>query len=156
MKRSGKWYRKNEQQVMEQLGLDPTPNSGSGWVVKEDGQSEDVICQLKSTDANSIRVNLADLQTLEYNAAVSHKLPVFAVQFIQAGKVYLMMNPSDLGDLARYLLTGNNAAAERELCEVEDTPQPVRVCSVKSSSAGRKRFMSEHERKFEKRRKSAK
>lgn len=155
MKRSGKWYRRNEEQVMRLLGLNPTANSGSGWVEKEDGQSENVICQLKSTDAGSIRINLADLHTLEYNAAVSHKLPVFAVQFIQAGQVYLMMNPSDLVDLAAYLSAGQNAAAKRELCDVEDIPQPVPKCCVKSSGAGRKRFMSERERKFKKGKKSA-
>ena len=55
-KRSGKFYRKNEQDVMRSLGLEPTPNSGSGWIVKEDGQTDDLICQLKSTDANSIRI----------------------------------------------------------------------------------------------------
>ena len=54
MKRTGKFWRKNERDVMERLGLEPTPNSGSGWIAKEDGQSDDVICQLKSTDAESI------------------------------------------------------------------------------------------------------
>ena len=39
MKRSGKFYRRNEQDVMAQLGLQPTKNSGSGWIEKEDGQS---------------------------------------------------------------------------------------------------------------------
>ena len=81
-KRSGKFYRKNEAEVMRSLGLEPTPNSGSGWIVKEDGQSEDVICQLKSTDAMSIKINLKDIETLEYNALVAHKLPVFAIQFL--------------------------------------------------------------------------
>ena len=32
MKRSGKFYRKNEAEVMKALGLKPTKNSGSGWV----------------------------------------------------------------------------------------------------------------------------
>lgn len=32
MKRSGRFYRKNEAEVMYQLGLVPTKNSGSGWV----------------------------------------------------------------------------------------------------------------------------
>ena len=65
MKRSGKFYRKNEKEVMESLGLKPTYNSGSGWVEKEDGQNEDVICQLKSTDAQSIKINQKDIRILE-------------------------------------------------------------------------------------------
>ena len=32
MKRSGKFYRKNEAEVMKALGLKPTKNSGSGGV----------------------------------------------------------------------------------------------------------------------------
>lgn len=32
MKRSGKFYSKNEAEVMKALGLKPTKNSGSGWV----------------------------------------------------------------------------------------------------------------------------
>ena len=56
MKRSGKFYRRNEEDVMRRLGLEPTKNSGSGWIEKEDGQSEHVICQLKSTDAQSISI----------------------------------------------------------------------------------------------------
>ena len=39
MKRSGKFYRKNEKEVMESLGLKATYNSGSGWIEKEDGQN---------------------------------------------------------------------------------------------------------------------
>ena len=67
MKRTTKFYRKNEEEVMESLGLKPTKNSGSGWIEKEDGQSDNVICQLKSTDAQSIKVNQKDLRMLEYN-----------------------------------------------------------------------------------------
>lgn len=37
MKRSGKFYRKNEKEVMEALGLEQTLNSGSGWIEKRMG-----------------------------------------------------------------------------------------------------------------------
>ena len=55
--RSGKFYRKNEREVMKNLGLKPTKNSGSGWIEKEDGENETIIAQLKSTDSESIKVN---------------------------------------------------------------------------------------------------
>ena len=86
---------------MEMLGLKPTTASGAGWIEKEDGQDNDFICQLKSTTNRSYRIQLDDLETLEYNAIVSHKVPVFAIQFldnvndIDAG-VYLMFRASDL------------------------------------------------------------
>ena len=61
--RSFKFYRKNEEEVMGALGLKPTKNSGSGWIEKEDGQNDYLICQLKSTDAQSIKVNQKDMMS---------------------------------------------------------------------------------------------
>ena len=106
MKRSGKFYRNNEREVMRQLGFTPTPNSGSGWLVKEDGQSEELICQLKSTDAKSIKLVKSDIDTLEYNALVAHKLPVFVVQFLSTNECFLVIRPEDITDIAKYLKTG--------------------------------------------------
>lgn len=161
MKRSGKFYRKNEAEVMESLGLKPTKNSGSGWIEKEDGQSEYVICQLKSTDANSIKVNKKDLDVLSYNAAVTHKLPVFAIQFLQSNEVYLLVKPENLCEAAEYIETGEISDNARfafmdlDLSEHEDmTIEPRRV--IKSSSNSRKQFMEENERKFKKEKRSAK
>ena len=159
-KRSGKFYRRNEEDVMRRLGLEPTKNSGSGWIEKEDGQSENVICQLKSTDANSIRINKKDLDVLQYNASVVHKLPVFAFQFLQTDEVYLAMKPEVLQDIAKYLKTGEvpdtcaYALSGIDLSGHEEMiVQPKRV--IKSSSSAREEFVKETESKFKKERKSA-
>ena len=155
MKRSGKWYRKNEASTMRSLGLQPTPNSGSGWVVKEDGQSEDLICQLKSTDASSIRINKQDLDTLEHNAQVAHKVPVFAIQFIGDGQVYLVIKPLDLEMVQKYIKTGENdhkdflGIDESELEEAVTCP--VRN-TIRSSSSARERFRMEQQNKYKKER----
>lgn len=95
-KRSTKFYRKNEAEVMDKLGFVPTKNSGAGWIEKEDGQNEFAICQLKSTDKESISVKQKDLRVLEYNASVAHKLPVFAIQFLNTNEVWVMIKPEDL------------------------------------------------------------
>ena len=166
MKRSGKFYRKNEAEVMKQLGLEPTPNSGSGWIVKEDGQSEDVICQLKSTDAMSIKINLKDIETLEYNALVAHKLPVFAIQFLCNNQTYLLVKPEDLQDVSG-LIVGNKPDNSRyETLGIENTglggpsngvkekPKGNRKM-IKSSKSSRESFNREHEKKFQKKSKSA-
>ena len=158
MKRSGKFYRKNEADVMKALGLKPTKNSGSGWVEKEDGQSEYVICQLKSTDANSIKVNKKDLDVLSYNAAVAHKLPVFAIQFLQFNEVYLIIKPEMLCEAAKYIETGEYESANEfvgiDLNEHEDmTTTTNRV--IKSSSKARENFKKENERRFKKEKRSA-
>ena len=50
MKRTGKFYFRNEKEVLKSLGLTPTPQSGAGWVAKEDGENEIILAQLKSTD----------------------------------------------------------------------------------------------------------
>lgn len=160
-KRSGKFYRNNEKEVMRSLGLEPTPNSGSGWIVKEDGQTDDLICQLKSTDANSIKINKNDLDTLEYNSLVEHKLPVFAIQFLQTNEVYLILRPEDLKDVVKFIKTGK-VSEERFLgveeltgdstdSDVENQPRK----KIVSSSKSRKAFMNEHEKQFEKKSKSA-
>lgn len=162
MKRSGKFYRKNEAEVMKSLGLTPTKNSGSGWVEKEDGQSEDVICQLKSTDAQSIKVNKKDLDVLSYNAAVAHKLPVFVIQFLQSNEVYLIVKPEMLCEAAKYIETGEYDSAQSklefmgvDLSEHEETTvSPKRV--IRSSSNAREKFHQENEKKFKKEKRSAK
>ena len=159
MKRSGKFYRKNEAEIMRSLGLEPTPNSGSGPIWKEDGQSEHIICQLKSTDAQSIRVNKKDLDVLSYNAEVAHKLPVFAIQFLQSNEVYLIVKPEMLCEAAKYIKTGEYESANEfvgiDLSEHETmTSTPSKI--IRSSSNAREKFHQENERKFEKEKRSAK
>lgn len=98
-KRSTRFYRKNEAEVMKSLGFKPTKNSGSGWIEKEDGLSKHCICQLKSTDKRSISVNLNDIQILNKNATICHKTPVFAIQYLLTGETYLLIKPSDIMNL---------------------------------------------------------
>lgn len=158
MKRSGRFYRKNEAEVMKALGLEPTKNSGSGWIEKEDGQSEHLICQLKSTDAQSIKVNKKDIDVLEHNAAVSHKIPVFAIQFLGTQQTYLLVSPDNLIDVAKYIKTGKYTSANEfvgvNLNEHEEYTTTVKK-SIKSSSSAREKFRMEQERKFKKKERSA-
>lgn len=157
MRRSGKFYRNNEREVVEQLGLRPTKNSGSGWVEKEDGQNDNVICQLKSTDANSIKVSKQDLDTLVYNSQVAHKLPVFAIQFLKSNEVYLVVQPSALQDIAKYLNTGVNPVEDLLTVEIseEDLKTGNNRPRIGSSARARMDFMEEHENKYKKKRRSA-
>lgn len=144
---------------MKSLGLKPTKNSGSGWVEKEDGISDAVICQLKSTDKESIKLNKRDIDVLNYNAGICHKMPVFAVQFLQSNEVYLLVKPDMLTDLAKYIETGTytsqNDFLDLELSDVEETTVKTKR-KIKSSSSARIRFNEENEKKFKKERRSAK
>lgn len=95
-KRSTKWYRKNEAEVMHRLGFKPTRNSGATWIEKCDGQSDHYICELKSTDNSSFTVKQEYLHTLESHAIEAHKLPVFAFQFLNTDEVWLSIKESDI------------------------------------------------------------
>lgn len=144
---------------MKSLGLKPTKNSGSGWVEKEDGISDAVICQLKSTDKESIKLNKRDIDVLNYNAGVCHKMPVFAIQFLQSNEVYLLVKPDMLMDVAKYIETGTytsqNDFLDLDVSDVEETTVKAKR-KIKSSSSARIRFNEENEKKFKKERRSAK
>lgn len=95
-KRTTKWYRKNEAEVMQRLGFKPTRNSGATWIDKGDGQNEHCVCELKSTDNASYRLEQTTLHTLEANAIEAHKLPVFALQFLNVDEVWLAVKETDI------------------------------------------------------------
>ena len=158
-KRSGKFYRKNEAEVMRSLGFEPTPNSGSGWIVKEDGVSDECMCQLKSTDAKSIKINLQDIHVLEYNSGVEHKIPVFAIQIISTNEVFLLIKPEDVQDVSKYIKTGEgininplNLSSNMGILEpLEHIPKRT----IKSSDFARQQLRDEMANKFNKKEKSA-
>lgn len=157
-RRTGKDWYKNEREVMELLGLVQVPGSGSSWVAREDGENDFVLCQLKSTDASSIRIQLQDIHELQVHAAESSKLPVFAVQFRETSEVFLLVSPVDLQEAAEHLADPRKAkrAAKRAKRAVIggdsgwEPPKPVA-----SASKGREKFQKEHEKKFEKKARSA-
>jgi len=78
---SKKWSRR-EDEVMSELGLKPTKQSGAGWLEKEDGEGEEIIVQLKSTEGKGIAVRREDVKALFYHAAISHKTPVFVIDIM--------------------------------------------------------------------------
>lgn len=175
LKRSGKFYRKNEAEVMESLGLKPTINSGSTWIEKEDGQSEDIICQLKSTDAQSIRIAKKDIDTLIYNSMVVHKTPIFAIQFLSTNEVFLLIRPEDISEVSKSLkeapLNLQSIQSSTQFLGIENGPDkghkrgseeigyneesdvPKRI--IKSGGSTRKQLEKEREEKYKKRIKKA-
>lgn len=161
LKRTGKFYRKNEAEIMESLGLKPTVNSGSGWIEKEDGQSEEVICQLKSTDANSIRIVKKDIDTLIYNSMVVHKLPVFAIQFLSTNEVFLLVRPEDIIQVSQYIKGDKPMKSSNEFLGIEDRhDRPLEADDmdevipkkkiIKSGGSARKVLEKEREEKYKK------
>lgn len=136
---------------MDSLGLTPTYNSGSGWIEKEDGQNDYVICQLKSTDAQSIKVNQKDLRILEKNAVVTHKLPMFAIQFLNTNEVWLMVKPADIQSISEYIGVGKINGFDLGI-NIDGVKEYKTKSSnrIKSSVNAREQYKLEQEKKYDK------
>lgn len=132
---------------MNALGLKPTKNSGAGWIEKEDGQNDHVIAQLKSTDAQSIRLSLSDFNTLEYNAAVVHKIPMFVIQFLSNNNIYILIKPEDLPYINEYINTGEVSMPlpDVEISAIEESEVKPEKIIMSSGVRGRKTFYLEKE-----------
>ena len=161
-KRSTRFYRKNEAEVMERLGLKPTINSGAGWMEKEDGISEHFICQLKSTDKESMSIKQHDLHTLDIHASESHKLPVFAFQFLNRDEVWLAVKESDIEAIKRVI---RGEASKQKAEEQVDSDEKIEYnCHVSKehterclrSMLARKEYMEHRQKEAEKRREEMK
>lgn len=145
--RTQKWYLKNEYEVMTELGLKATKGSGNGWVEKEDGQNDFVICQLKSTDKESYSIKQLDLEKLEYNAAVTNKIPMFLVQFLNNDSRYALVAIEDIPKLAEYITTGEvEKLNEGPLINLEELPKRKKAPTVKSSTNAREQYLKEQEK----------
>ena len=143
-KRSGKFYYRNEKEVMAFLGLQTVPGSGSGWVHKEDGESDTVMVQLKSTDADSYKIKLFDVKQLEYHASVSHKVPIFLIQFLKQDKLYAMVEVGNIEELFQAFKF--QKAPEPKIHFVEqEQEEMVNRKTIKSSKQAREQFFNERE-----------
>ncbi len=152
MKRSGKFYYNNEREVMENLGLKQVKGSGNGWVEKEDGENEFILCQLKSTDAQSIRVQQLDVHKLVEHAAVSRKYPLFAIQFLNTNEVWLMARPEDFTQVAKYIDTGVCEKPETSIVEemeIEIMKEGNKKKKIVSSSDAREKFHEEGQKRYD-------
>ena len=146
MKRTGKFYYKNEKEVLSKLGLTPAPGSGSGWIVKEDGENETVMVQLKSTDAESYKLNLFDIKQLEYHALVSHKVPIFLIQFLQRNKIYALVSVDNINELYKAFELGERPETTTVLEEQEEVKK-----QIKSTKQAREQFFEERREYYGKR-----
>lgn len=146
-KRTGKFYSKNEKETLRKLGFEPSPMSGAGWIIKEDGENDLSIVQLKSTDNSSYTLNLLDMKKLEYHADVSNKLPIFIVQFLKANKMYAIVSIDNIIDLTNAIKTGK---IEHEV-KIEDNGETIKRKTIKASKKSLENFYKEREEQYAKR-----
>lgn len=163
-KRSGKFYSQNEKRTLKALGLTPAPASGAGWVVKEDGENETLMVQLKSTDNLSYRLSRLDMKKLEFHADVSHKVPVFLVQFLKDDRLYAIVDVKNIDDLFYGLkgikpnTTSVDIASIKEEIDIASTSKEKKekinkkekreseVPIIKTSKSSRDSFFEEQEK----------
>jgi len=88
---------------MRKYGLKPQPASGSGETFKEDGESDNLLAQLKSTEGKSISFRKSDFLKLVKHAWESHKKPIFFFDFISGNQdfVLVVVRPFDLVEVAK-------------------------------------------------------
>lgn len=146
MKRSGKFYYKNERETLEALGFKQVPGSGNGWVAKEDGESDNTLVQLKSTENASYTVSLLDLKKLEIHAETENKFPLFLIQFLKQDKIYALVSIENLEDLNDMIKTGK--VKERTVSVQESTT--IKRKKISSSSSAIKSYRKEQESKWQK------
>lgn len=150
MKRTGKFYSKNEKETLTKLGLVPAPQSGAGWIIKEDGENENVMVQLKSTDSQSYRIDMLDIKKLEYHAEVSHKIPIFLIQFLKQDKIYALIEVNNLED-ANSVLKEKEQKRNKYFVDtfLEEPVQNKKI--IKSSKKAKEKFYKERGEKYGKR-----
>lgn len=147
MRRKGKFYSKNEKEVMKGLGLTPAPASGAGWIVKEDGENELSMVQLKSTDSTRYTLDMLDMKKLEYHAHVSNKIPIFLVQFLQEDRMYAIVPVDSILDLSKALETGH----VQERISIKPEKLVSSRALIRSSKTSRDKFFEEKEKQYGKR-----
>lgn len=145
-KRKGKFYAKNEKETMEKFGLVPTSASGAGWIEKEDGYNENILCQLKSTYNNSYRVSLDDIDKLEYHAEVENKIPVFMIQFLDRDEVFLLIRPEELDRINKYLHTGEKPVRSQFCASEKYDIEFVKREKIESSEKAKVKLKSQMEK----------
>ncbi len=93
----------HEKAIMRKYGLIPQPASGAGELFKEDGRSERLLAQLKSTEGKSISFKKRDALDLVKNAGIAHKIPIFMFDFVDGTSdfVWIAARAYDLEEVVK-------------------------------------------------------
>lgn len=93
-KRIMKKSRKQEKKAADTYRGSRQPQSGAGWVRKNDVRSENLLIECKLTEnMKSYTIKYVDLRELEVRAITEDRLPV--LQFDLAGKQYVVLTQED-------------------------------------------------------------
>ena len=154
MKRSGKFYYSNEKKVMKALGFNSVPGSGSGWILKEDGESDTALVQLKSTDSSRYTLDMLDMKKLEYHADVSNKIPIFLVQFLKQDRIYAIVDITNIHEASEAIKTRKTQKVEK-ITQISSSDFVGRkTVKASTSTKSRDKFFEERSKSFERKKRS--
>lgn len=150
-KRNPKFWFKNEKELMKILGMKGTPGSGNR-IIKEDGQNEHLIAQLKTTEGSQITIKLQDVTQLLYNATITHKVPLFINQFLN-GPILLSIRLEDLEDVYKYLTKKITKERFCDIIELENDTEDIPKKKIISNDRlkVKKKLEREKQKKYERR-----
>jgi hypothetical protein len=86
---------------------------------------------------------------LEKNASIEHKLPIFAIQFLNTGEIWVMSKPEDLISVSEYIKTGEIKNISSPILSNEEV-KPLERKVISSSKIARDNFNDEQEMKYKK------
>ena len=88
-----------------------------------------------------------DFEKLEYNAIVTHKLPVFVVNFLSDNSVYLLVKPEDILDVANNLIVDKPIEKDYHI-DIDLSNKKKK--KIKSSCDSREEYEKERQEKYKK------
>lgn len=86
---------------------------------------------------------------MEKNASIEHKLPIFAIQFLNTGEIWVMSKPEDLISVSEYIKTGEIKNISSPILSNEEV-KPLERKVISSSKIARDNFNDEQEMKYKK------
>jgi Holliday junction resolvase len=95
-------WKKREKEVIKSFGLKPVPLSGADWTAKEDGESDKILAQLKSSIGKSISVKAQDIRDLVKHSRQARKMPVMILDFV-GDEPLVVVRAGDLNKVAKFL-----------------------------------------------------
>ena len=95
---------------------------------------------------------LKDLNILECNAIIAHKIPIFVIQFLNINQIYVLAKPEDLPNISEYLECGQtdiktSIIEELKKEDYKELPE-VETEEIKSSPESREAFYKQREEMY--------
>jgi len=90
---------RQERSLAKQLQGTVNAGSGNGWVRKGDVRSEQELWECKITSAKSYSLKQSDLETLNNQALMDGRIPIFLIEFMKTGDSFVVLSKDDFMEM---------------------------------------------------------